>query len=150
LPKIQLTTDFFWDCECDEDYIHSQRTRACQKCGTAREDQPDSIVSEVYDFLMETYNGIPSKMLVKGMRVRTYDGIVVKLLDNSHQKIRLVETVANTPVIGDTGSVYVYDMLWTYLSDGVVSNKSVLPVVLSLSEKKLSIKVSNLNKSLGS
>ncbi|RHX84766.1 hypothetical protein [Leptospira stimsonii] len=38
----------FWDCECEEDFIHSKHFQNyCSKCGAIEEEQPDSLVSEV-------------------------------------------------------------------------------------------------------
>lgn len=41
------TTDKYWDCECEESYIHPAEQESCAKCGATREDSPDSIVDEV-------------------------------------------------------------------------------------------------------
>ena len=40
-------TDDYWDCECDENYIHSKTELSCPKCGALAEEQPDSRVDEV-------------------------------------------------------------------------------------------------------
>ena len=37
----------YWDCECQENYIHSKSKELCPICGVNREDQPDSLVKEV-------------------------------------------------------------------------------------------------------
>lgn len=41
------TTSDFWDCECEEEYIHHSGQPCCTKCGAIREDCPDSRLSEV-------------------------------------------------------------------------------------------------------
>lgn len=41
------TTEKYWDCECEHNYIHSAAEEVCPKCGAHRDEQPDSIVSEV-------------------------------------------------------------------------------------------------------
>lgn len=41
------TNPNFWDCECDENYIHPKRKKVCKVCGCLAEDMPDSIESEV-------------------------------------------------------------------------------------------------------
>jgi len=41
------TTSLFWDCECEENYIHPKDDALCPRCNTYRDDQPDSMVSEV-------------------------------------------------------------------------------------------------------
>ncbi|MDV6237541.1 hypothetical protein CH379_018060 [Leptospira ellisii] len=39
----------FWDCECEEDFIHLKVIhQECSKCGAFAEDQPDSLRSEVW------------------------------------------------------------------------------------------------------
>lgn len=44
------TNPNFWDCECEENYIHpathGARTK-CKKCGALEKDMPDSRVDEV-------------------------------------------------------------------------------------------------------
>ena len=41
------TTPEYWDCECEEDYIHRKGVDACLLCGAFRVDQPASRVGEV-------------------------------------------------------------------------------------------------------
>jgi len=45
----ELTTRFFWDCNCDENYIHPKTEPSCAICSVHVDDdcQPDSHVSEV-------------------------------------------------------------------------------------------------------
>ncbi len=44
--KVQ-TTHHFWDCECDDEFIHPKDQRDCIKCNTTASGQPDSRVSDV-------------------------------------------------------------------------------------------------------
>ena len=63
MPKIKLvlierhnagrsdafyTTTLFWDCECEENYIHALIEENCPACGATREEAPDSRVNEVF------------------------------------------------------------------------------------------------------
>lgn len=41
------TTEGYWDCNCDEDFIHSKKETSCNKCGAKSNDQPDSRINEV-------------------------------------------------------------------------------------------------------
>ena len=41
------TTDKYWDCECDNDYIHPKSQHRCEKCGASSEEGPDAHVLEV-------------------------------------------------------------------------------------------------------
>lgn len=43
----EYTTEKYWDCECERNYIHSSSETVCPKCGAHRDEQPDSIVAEV-------------------------------------------------------------------------------------------------------
>ena len=49
------TTRLFWDCECEEDYIHPNYvlpfalSPTCIKCGAFADEQPDSRVTEVLE-----------------------------------------------------------------------------------------------------
>jgi len=45
------TTEKFWDCECDIDFIHPKIEINCSKCGAIADDQPDSRVMEVAVYL---------------------------------------------------------------------------------------------------
>jgi len=43
---ITLNLDY-WDCECDDNYIHFKARTNCSKCGAIQEDQPSSRSNEV-------------------------------------------------------------------------------------------------------
>ena len=45
------TTPDYWDCECERDYIHSKQVLICPACRTTPDEQPDSQVNEVVEFL---------------------------------------------------------------------------------------------------
>lgn len=40
----------YWDCNCDESYMHTKRHMYCKRCGAHAEDQPDSRVDELAKF----------------------------------------------------------------------------------------------------
>ena len=46
-----MTHPEFWDCECEEDYIHPKERDGgqCRRCGAYEADQPDSLIKEVDD-----------------------------------------------------------------------------------------------------
>jgi hypothetical protein len=44
---MPLTTDQYWDCSCDVNYIHPKGQAKCNFCGDEREDAPDSRIYEV-------------------------------------------------------------------------------------------------------
>jgi hypothetical protein len=50
-PKYSGTTPFYWDCNCDHDYIHPKTEVVCKVCGAnyldTPHDYPDSMVDEV-------------------------------------------------------------------------------------------------------
>ena len=43
----------YWDCECEENYIHKKSKTFCSKCGAEEENQPDSHANEVEAMLKE-------------------------------------------------------------------------------------------------
>jgi hypothetical protein len=45
----EVTTPEYWDCECEENYIHPKSQKKCHICNTFSKDQPDSRISEVID-----------------------------------------------------------------------------------------------------
>ena len=42
-----VTNDNFWDCDCENNYIHTKSTRLCPHCNAESDEQPDSHQSEV-------------------------------------------------------------------------------------------------------
>ena len=41
----------YWDCECKDNYIHSDNINKCFICNAQKEEQPNSIDSEVKHFI---------------------------------------------------------------------------------------------------
>ena len=41
------TTDKYWDCECQADYIQPASNKFCECCGTSKSDCPSSRINEV-------------------------------------------------------------------------------------------------------
>lgn len=37
----------YWDCECENHYIHPKTVETCAICGAEQDEQPDSIAQEV-------------------------------------------------------------------------------------------------------
>ena len=46
------TTEQFWDCECEVNYIHPKSLLVCPRCGAHQDDRPDSRTNEVFAALM--------------------------------------------------------------------------------------------------
>lgn len=51
--KTVETDPGFWDCECEENYIHPKSQSECAKCGARAEEQPDSRADELPQSLEE-------------------------------------------------------------------------------------------------
>ena len=45
--RLFLTTENFWDCECEENYIHPKAEGMCEVCKYTANDSPNSRVNEV-------------------------------------------------------------------------------------------------------
>lgn len=45
--KTFATSQLFWDCECDEHYIHPASEAECYACMARRDESPDSRVDEI-------------------------------------------------------------------------------------------------------
>lgn len=58
-----VTTPLFWDCECDDNYIHPDNSIECMFCGVKAEDAPDARLNEVIGMLAKDWsrlsNGYP-------------------------------------------------------------------------------------------
>ncbi len=50
---VFYTTPLFWDCECEEEYIHPAFEEFCPHCNSRREDAPDARVSEIFSHVYE-------------------------------------------------------------------------------------------------
>ncbi len=50
IGDIKITPDF-WDCECERNYIHDKNQSVCGVCNTVADEQPNSRVDEVKDWL---------------------------------------------------------------------------------------------------
>ena len=52
------TTPLFWDCNCEDAFIHPVTQEVCFACNTHREDAPDARVNEIfahaYEFSLPT------------------------------------------------------------------------------------------------
>lgn len=48
-----ITTDKYWDCNCEDNYIHPKSESTCKACGAHHESQPDSRVNEVEEIGLE-------------------------------------------------------------------------------------------------
>lgn len=55
MNTFDALTPNFWDCECEQHYLHHTSIPHCPRCGTFREDQPDSHVEEVAEHLQEIF-----------------------------------------------------------------------------------------------
>lgn len=49
-----VTTSVFWDCECEKGYIRHKEEENCPHCKANREEQPDSRLNEVVEWLSST------------------------------------------------------------------------------------------------
>ena len=45
-----IKTPLFWDCKCEEEYIHPAYESICYRCHFQREESPDSRVHEVVKY----------------------------------------------------------------------------------------------------
>ena len=46
------TTEQFWDCECEVNYIHPKSVLVCPRCKACRDERPDSRMNEVFALMM--------------------------------------------------------------------------------------------------
>lgn len=42
-----ITNNNFWDCDCEENYIHPVSQKQCEICGALEEDQPPARQNEI-------------------------------------------------------------------------------------------------------
>lgn len=53
-----LTTDYFWDCQCGENYIHPKTEIRCAVCEAEEVDMPPSRINEVIEKLIKEGEGM--------------------------------------------------------------------------------------------
>lgn len=46
-----VTTPDFWDCQCEQNYIQDKNQPVCEICKAVSDEQPDSRVNEVKNWL---------------------------------------------------------------------------------------------------
>jgi len=58
------TTDKYWDCECEKNFIRPKEFVNCATCGSCKDEQPDSRVNELialgFSLPDESWNDIPA------------------------------------------------------------------------------------------
>lgn len=58
IDKSCTTNDNYWDCECEENYIHSKEFTYCPKCNSVPFEMPDSREGEIkYGYIPEEETG---------------------------------------------------------------------------------------------
>ena len=45
-----VTTPYYWDCNCDDNYIHAKSQVKCWRCGVSKNESPDSHILEVQKY----------------------------------------------------------------------------------------------------
>ena len=48
---MKITTEYFWDCECENHYIHPKTEEKCSICNFEHHEMPDSRTIEVIKML---------------------------------------------------------------------------------------------------
>ena len=46
-PQYFITTNLYWDCECQDNFQRNHLMEMCEQCGRFREDRPDSRINEL-------------------------------------------------------------------------------------------------------
>ena len=68
LENNTTTNDAYWDCNCEENYIHyKKKFKSCLVCGAHQESQPDSMQVEIdelkiYSVWSKEYINLPGKI----------------------------------------------------------------------------------------
>lgn len=45
--SVVKTTEDYWDCDCERNFIHPKSCKSCPVCGAEKDEHPDSRVNEV-------------------------------------------------------------------------------------------------------
>ena len=68
-----FTTEYFWDCECEKNYIHSKSEYKCGECDYLHHEMPDSRTVEVIKMLSGDLNWAESKKDDMSMSIEEID-----------------------------------------------------------------------------
>ena len=121
----KLTTEFFWDCNCEKNHIKPRRQKTCRICKATRDESPDSRIKEV----AETFKkGINPDFLSKGFEVMTTDYQRARIADNKTGIIRDVSLYKLNP--RHMGSTYVWKLMVAFFEG------EDFPIVLDEKQKK--------------
>jgi len=83
----QSTTPKYWDCDCDDNYIHPKTEQVCKTCGAdnSMADYPDSLIEEVIKFDLE-----------KSPEIKPGEYTMLSIDPITHKNIRKKVTVVDT------------------------------------------------------
>lgn len=73
------TIDDFWDCECEQNFIHSVKHKTCSICNRDQVDQPNSRLNEVVKWALDHGK---SKVLIENLEITRYIRKHLKLPDD--------------------------------------------------------------------
>jgi hypothetical protein len=113
----EITTPYFWDCECSVNYIHPRSRLVCSICGSMRDEQPDSIKSEVIKLLETKGNHFSKAEAFKEARAmsKRLNGLhvyVMECLENGEEFYQ----ITTNPKIGEAFG----DMVIMSFEDGKI------------------------------
>ena len=80
--ETTLTTEYFWDCECEKNYIHPKTEEMCGKCGYHHHEMPDSRTVEVIRMLSGDLSWAESKNKENTKSYSDYTGIISQLTES--------------------------------------------------------------------
>ena len=89
------TNKEYWDCDCDEDYIHNkEKEPCCRRCNTCHYYRPDSRQNEV-DILLEINDG----------QTMTDERYIRLHLDGGEIHVKLDDEGVVVDAIGEDGEI---------------------------------------------
>jgi len=73
------TNPNYWDCECDQNYIHAKaKTLVCDVCGATEDESPDSRINELNQ----------KELGSAGINIELSDGVITVRHSESNDKLR--------------------------------------------------------------
>ena len=113
MPQI-ITTERYWDCECEHDYIHKACVLQCDKCNSLQDDQPNSHTNEVQAMLTKDLARVTAEMediLIPVLFVDDQEGIC-------HLQVEKEDTIEIVTLLSDVITPYgvgdAYDLILNF------------------------------------
>ena len=117
---MRLTAEY-WDCECENNYIHSKYVKFCRSCLVYAEDMPNSRIEEVREYLdygkpLTAYLYRLPVLDEKGVPVKVGDEVLVKHCVGPYGQTRTERAIVHGPAFHQHGQIGLLSVNGEYIA----------------------------------